>query len=127
MTLQYKTSFTVLGAPRTKKNSLRVAGKRILPSKAWETWAKDAVFQTEKGITLRPPRFEWPAGSIRALFYLDAERKVDAVNLYQGLADLLEKRGCVDDDTVFRDWDGSRVLLDRANPRVEVTITCLGR
>lgn len=118
--------FTVSGPPRTKKNSARVVGGRVLPSKAWTEWCRDAVFHVDGKFMLRPPAWTGGPASIRAQFYLDADRKVDAVNLYQGLSDLLESRGCVDDDTVFKDWDGSRVYVDKKDPRVEVTITSAG-
>jgi hypothetical protein len=55
------------------------------------------------------------------LFYRDAERG-DAVGYYQGLADLLEKRGVVANDRLIMSWDGSRLLKDSANPRVELTL-----
>lgn len=119
-------SFTVVGAPRTKKNSIRVVGGRVLPSEAWTRWCRDALFQFAGAYMMHPPRWKGGAANVCALFYVDADRKVDAVNLYQGLADLLEKRGCVEDDVVFASWDGSRVVVDRANPRVEVTLTFAG-
>ena len=61
----------------------------------------------------------------RALFYRDA-RRGDAVGYYQGLADLLEKRGVIENDAQLTQWDGSRLLLDRENPRVEIELTEVG-
>ena len=58
----------------------------------------------------------------RALFYRDAARG-DAVGYYQGLADLLEKRGVISNDKWLVSWDGSRLEIDKENPRVEVTLT----
>lgn len=119
--------FTITSPPRTKKNSVRVVGGRVLPSQAWVAWRDNALFQLpNQYYVMQPPKWTGGPASICALFYMDAARKVDAVNLYQGLSDLLEARGCVDDDTVFKDWDGSRVYVDKKDPRVEVTIIPAG-
>ena len=119
--------FHVVGSPRTKKNSNRlVNGKRsILPSRAWSYWCEYAVFiiPGKGGFRLQPPAWDHTVPcSINAQFYLDADNHADAVNLYQGLGDLLQARLCFPDDNILRDWDGSRVHVDRQNPRVEVTL-----
>lgn len=54
----------------------------------------------------------------------DADRG-DLVGYLQGLADLLEKRGVVANDKWIQSWDGSRLAKDKANPRVELTLTPL--
>lgn len=120
-----RISFTVTGAPRTKKNHgerWRPKGSnRVLtvPSKAWREWAQFAVienmvpFQDYESVQIEV--------NCRALFYRDACRG-DAVGYYQGLADLLEKRGVVQDDKLVVSWDGSRLLIDRENPRTEVVL-----
>ncbi len=113
---------TISGPPRTKKTSNRLVsvgkkGKKrsvVLPSKAWETWCKTATIAPMVAAVMDNV-------SCRAVFYRDAERG-DAVGYYQGLADLLEKRGVIVNDAQIRDWDGSRLLKDAANPRVEVTL-----
>lgn len=112
------------GAPRTKKNRGKIwkAGNRtiIMPAAPWMQW-RDAL----KAAALEQ---RWPkpqmAGSLncRALFYRDA-RRGDAVGYYQGLADVLEELGIVENDRFIEQWDGSRLLLDRDNPRVELTLS----
>ena len=57
-----------------------------------------------------------------ALFYRDALRG-DAVGFYQGLADVLEKAGIVENDKFIVSWDGSRLRKDAARPRVELVLT----
>ena len=125
MTIQ----FTVWGSPRTKKTSNRlvVAGHRhrILPSKAWTNWVKTAPI-------LRGTNRDEPVRQVLgvpdkpynvcATFYRDA-RRGDWLGYCQGLADLLEKRGVISNDKWFCAWDGSRLYVDRENPRVEVTLT----
>lgn len=114
-------TLTVLGAPRTKKTSnvLARAGARrvVLPSAAWRKWAKSAVVLIwSPGCPVTVPV------NCAAVFYRDADRG-DAVGYYQGLADLLEARGVVANDRLLVSWDGSRLAVDRARPRVEIVLT----
>lgn len=114
---------TILGAPRTKKNH----GRRVysfrrkrtfnVPSEAFEAFEARALPQLAKAPAL-------PAAPLNceATFYRDA-RTGDAVGYYQALADILEKAGVVPDDKWIVAWDGSRLAVDRANPRVELTLT----
>lgn len=120
-------SLTILGAPRTKKTSNRIyrPGKgnrgriRVMPSKAWQSWCQNAVF-TELDYEQEriDPVRKW---NCRALFYRDRDIG-DAVGYYQGLADLLEKRGVIPNDRQLVSWDGSRLLIDRQRPRVEIEL-----
>lgn len=88
--------------------------------------------------------------SIAALVYKDRDYKSDAAGYYQAIGDciqapiikykqkppekgggwsLKETRkglGLIFDDVQILHWDGSRILLDRAKPRVELTITIYG-
>lgn len=122
-------AFTVLGAPRTKKTSNQVwknprTGKRkVGPSEAFLEWQEQAVFRVGGANLLRIPQ---PWGqqpcNLHAVFYRDAKRG-DLAGYIQGLQDLLTKRGVWMDDVVVRGLDGSRLRVDRANPRVEVVIT----
>lgn len=122
--------FTVWGSPRTKKTSNQVVTKgrvRVLPSKAWSRWVKTAPIL--RGITREEPVRQVLSIADRpynicATFYRDA-RRGDAVGYYQGLADLLEKRGVISDDKWLCAWDGSRLRVDRVNPRVEVVLTVM--
>lgn len=120
----------IWGAPRTKKthNMLARAGGRmiVLPSKAWTRWVKTARLEytfPHPGfpceITPRP--FATPI-AVRALFFRDANRG-DLVGYMQGLADLLEQRQILTNDRLIESWDGTRLLLDRERPRVELHIT----
>lgn len=120
-------TFTILGAPRTKKNHGRriKRGRRIfhVPSQACTDWTGIAVLQLRSQLAC----VAWPAPTlqgpvnVRALFYRDANRG-DAVGYYQALADALEAAGVVENDRLCVSWDGSRLLLDRARPRIEVTL-----
>lgn len=116
---------TVTGAPRTKKNHGGVIqrGRRRfhVPSVPYQRWALTARIEAYE---------QWGAPgcvpidapvNCRALFYRDRAAG-DAVGYYQGLADLLERRGVIRNDVLIVSWDGSRLLKDAANPRVELVL-----
>jgi hypothetical protein len=116
-------SFVLYGVPRTKKNSLRrkmVGGQlKTVASEAWYAWV-DALRATAQ----LPPPEPLPDHpyNCAAAFYR-AAAVGDLVGYQQGLADVLEKLGVLSDDGLIQGWDGSRLLVDRACPRVEVTLT----
>ena len=62
--------------------------------------------------------------SLEAHFYQDANR-ADATGLYESLADLLQDAGILENDRQIADWDGSRRLVDKLRPRVEVFLSVL--
>lgn len=115
------------GAPRTKKNSgiITTRGKhpRMMPSAAYSAWDRMAQLQLAKWRAAMRVNVscEVPV-NVKALFYREA-LVGDAVGFYQALADTLEKGGIVENDRLIVSWDGSRLLKDANNPRVEVEIT----
>jgi Holliday junction resolvase RusA-like endonuclease len=121
--------FVIPGAPRTKKNSsmlsFRGRAPRMLPSKAFREWNKQAqiclmLIHGELGGSPLLPLMV-PV-NCRALFFLDRDWRGDAVGYYQALADALEEGGIVENDRLITQWDGSRVMVDAANPRIEVEL-----
>lgn len=116
-------SFVLYGPPRTKKTSNRVVFRggtpKVLPSAAWCAWL-DALRETGQ-LSPSEPLPDVPY-RCRALFWRDADRG-DLVGFQQGLADVLEEGGVISNDKWIQSWDGSRLLVDRACPRVEVTLT----
>ena len=120
-------TFVVSGAPRTKKTHNRVvrAGHRlvVLPSSAWCAW-RDAALPALRQFAQVRGTVTWPVNCC-ATFYRDAARG-DAVGYYQGLADVLQEGGIVDDDVRLVSWDGSRLKKDAANPRTVVVLSWQG-
>ena len=126
-------SITVIvpGAPRTKKNRGKIwkRGSRtvIRPAEPWLRW-RDAV--AGEGVLVNGKR-HWgvsptllPTGDWNAAAHFYRDRAAgDAVGYYQGVADVLEELGVVANDRQLVSWDGSRLFVDRANPRVELTLT----
>lgn len=127
-------TYTVLGDPRTKKNSQIIAGSGTrCPrcgkfSKQWirqgtnyDNYAEQAAWQ------LRPMPAEpiFKAVNVRYLFYMKTRRRVDLTNLMEAMDDILVARGILADDNsnIIAAHDGSRVLYDKALPRVEIEIT----
>ena len=117
--------FTLLGDPRSKKNSQRLirAGGRTIPitSAAYEQYRRDCLRQItgdkRRGIN-RPV-------NMKCVYYMATRRVVDLVNLLEATCDILVDAGVIADDNcrIVAGHDGSRVLYDRQNPRVEIEIT----
>ena len=114
----------IRGAPRTKKNHGRriKRGRRIfhVPSEGHEAWASAAILQLTAQMRERDV-IDWDV-NVRALIYRDA-RRGDAVGYYQAIADILERGGVLVNDVCCVSWDGSRLLKDADDPRVEITLT----
>ena len=118
-------TYTLYGPPRTKKNSQRVfrlpsGGTRIAPSAAYVQYEWDCLRQL-------PPPSRPLAGpvNVKCLYFMPTRRRVDLTNLLEATDDILVRAGVLADDcaTIVAAHDGSRVLLDRKRPRVEITIT----
>ena len=116
-------TYTLLGAPRTKKNSQRIFKGRggqpfLVPSAAYAQYEKDCLRQ------IHSPRQPVAAVNLKCVYYMPNRRRVDLVNLMEATCDILVKAGVLDDDcaAVAPGHDGSRVLLDRQRPRVEIEI-----
>lgn len=116
-------TFTIPGNPVTKKNHQRILKTRdgrsfVAPSSQYEAYAETAGwFIPKEGISA-------PV-NVKCLYFMETMRRVDLVNLLEATCDILVKYGCLkdDDSKIVASHDGSRVLLDRKNPRVEITIT----
>lgn len=118
---------TLKGAPRTKKNHQQILKNRsgrpfVSPSKEFLVYQEQCLWQIRT-----PRRAISEAVNVKAVYYMPNRRRVDLVNLLEATCDILVKAGVLDDDrsTIVAAHDGSRVLLDRQHPRVEIAITRL--
>lgn len=116
---------TLKGAPRTKKNHQQILRDRtgrpfVAPSNDFLIYQEKCLWQIKT-----PQRAISEAVNVKAVYYMPNRRRVDLVNLLEATCDILVKAGVLDDDrsTIVAAHDGSRVLLDRQNPRVEIEIT----
>lgn len=116
-------TITIPGTPITKKNSQQLvyAGRpMIIPSKAYKDYRKACLAyippETKLGID--------SAVNLRCVYYMPTRRRVDLCNLLEATCDILVDAGVLKDDNsqIVAAHDGSRVDLDREQPRVEITI-----
>lgn len=122
--------FTILVHPITKKNNPRIfhTGGRtiVLPSKAYEKFENDCL----KVIPSKyRTKIDYPV-NVKVLYYVKTKRRIDKTNLESAIMDVLVKAGVLADDSAISpeivvSTDGSRVLIDKINPRIEIEITRL--
>lgn len=146
-------SFTLPIRPTTKKTSSQIVSfgkpcyackkkpfQKVIPSDLFLEF-EDECFKIgpvirrtleARGVTLP---IEGPV-SVRALIYRDADRG-DWNGFTDAIADILQepifegrkvKRkgiGIITNDKNIEHWDGTRRLIDRDNPRVEITISTI--
>lgn len=120
--------FTIPVKPRTKKNhqsfvTLKNGRTILLPSKPYKEFEKQVVEHVTSQYGNMEP-IDFPI-NLKCVFYKDADRKSDLVGYMQAIQDALVKAGFLKDDnhTIVKSTDGSEVLLDRKNPRIEVEVT----
>lgn len=118
-------------APITKKNSQKIRvnhrnGKRyVAPSDNF------LIFQNKCLEYLYPFRSranEWKYPiNVKCLFYMETRRRVDLTNLLEAIDDVLTHYDVIVDDDAQHvgGHDGSRVLYDKENPRIEIYISPL--
>lgn len=112
--------------PKTKKNNQKIIKNRntnsfmIVQSDAYKQYEKEA------GWFLKIPDkpIDQPV-NVQVAFFRDSERRCDLTNLLEAIDDILVKYGILADDNfkVIYSHDGSRVFIDRENPRTEIVIT----
>ena len=128
-----KLTFSISGAPITKKNSQQILinpkTKRpfIMPSKQYKAYEKEALAQLNSVKVLQTEAIEEPV-NVCCTYFMPTRRKTDLCNLLEATCDILVGAGVLADDncTIVVGHDGSRVLYDKENPRVEVCITSVG-
>lgn len=120
-----KVHYTIPLAPVTKKNSQRVLIRQngkpfVAPSEQYKR------YESQAGWFLRPapPKPIESRIHIKALFYMPDNRIVDRPNLEQALYDILVKYRIIKDDNsrIVASGDGTRVYVDREQPRTEIYI-----
>lgn len=116
--------FTVPLAPITKKNSQRIVkmGNRhcILPSEKYKEYESLALWYIPK----RGVPIDFPV-NVKCTFYMPNNRLCDLTNHLESIDDVMVKAGLLKDDNykILASHDGSRVLVDKEQPRTEVVIT----
>lgn len=118
-----KLNLTILGRPITKKNSSRIITRpypRLLPSKAFIEYEKQALRQIPSQFRLSLDK----KYNVKCVYYMPTRHRVDLVNLLEATCDILVKARVFKDDNsqIIVSHDGSKVLFDKNQPRVEINI-----
>lgn len=118
---------TIIGAPRTKKNSQRIMRGRggrpfVAQSAQHDAWAGPAILQLRARWGLRTPLDGHI--NLRALIYRERATG-DLGNYLAAVCDVLERSGVVLNDKFIEGFDGSRMLKDAKNPRIEIELTAV--
>lgn len=121
-----KLSLTLLGEPRTKKNSQRIFTRKngqpfIAPSGAYKAYSAACATQIPPQVR---GRFEGRF-NVKCTYFMKTRRKVDLNNLLEATTDILVHANVLADDNanIVAGHDGSRVRYDPNNPRVEIVIS----
>lgn len=63
--------------------------------------------------------------NLKCIFYRDNKRRIDLCNLLEAICDILTKYHVIQDDNrnIIASTNGSMVLYDKNNPRIEIEIT----
>ena len=115
------------GRPITKKNSQRIIQARgrvmVIPSKQYMEYLADCRWQMNV-LRLGEMKISSPI-NLKCVYYMPTRHRVDLVNLLEATCDILVECGLLADDNskIVASHDGSRVLYDKNNPRVEIEIT----
>lgn len=125
-----RLTFTVLGKPATKKNSMRVVRSPrgtplLLPSKANVSWTNDAVRQLRqqwRGQRGTLPALEVPVSVSYRIYLRDRKHEGDVDNYMAAMNDALQKAGVLANDKLIRCGLFAK-SYDATNPRMEVQIT----
>lgn len=123
-------NFTIPVKPRTKKNhsqlvTLRNGRQIMLPSKAYKEFEEEIENWYEiSDKEIKQLHITKPI-NLKCIFYKDKNFKSDLSGYLQAIQDALVHVGMIEDDNhyIIQSLDGSRVFLDRENPRIEVEIT----
>lgn len=94
----------------------------MLPSKQYQQFEKEVKsFILANFGNIEP--IEDPI-NLKCIFYKEQDRRADLCGYLQAIQDALVKSGLLKDDNakIVKSVDGSRVDLDRENPRIEVCI-----
>lgn len=126
-------SFIIPLDTRTKKNHQTIAGsgpRCPLCKKPKRQFIRQGHANTKYTVMAaqylqpKPPRPLSGPIWIQYHIYMQTRRKVDDLNLFASLDDLLVKEGVLEDDniSVIRCRDGSWVGYDKEHPRAEIKI-----
>lgn len=113
--------------PRSKKNSQQICINSRTKRPFVKQNDKYVQFEKDCGFFLKhkpPAPIDYPV-NVKCIFYRSTRIRCDLVNLQEAILDVLTRYGIIQDDNfnIVATMDGSTVLIDKDNPRIEITIT----
>ena len=118
---------TIFGNPRPKKNNMRPARRRngslmLIQSQNYIDFAEIAKPQLLK--QYKDNAIDY-AVNVKLIYYRADNRRTDLVNLQNATLDILVDANVLADDNykIVCSTDGSRVYVDKDNPRTEIYIS----
>lgn len=121
---------TIFGNPRPKKNNMRPARRRngslmLIQSQNYIDFAELAKPQLVK--QYKDNAIDY-AVNVKLIYYRADNRRTDLVNLQNATLDILVDANVLADDNykIVQSTDGSRVYVDKDNPRTEIYISKKG-
>lgn len=127
------TSYVIPLDPRTKKNHQTIVGTgpacpvcRKRAKQFIRQGHANTKYAAAAAKYLQPRPAKPISGTVKIAYklYMQTRRKVDDLNLYASLDDILVHEKVLADDniSIIRSRDGSRVFYDKENPRAEIYI-----
>lgn len=125
--------FILYGNPASKKNSMQVGRNRytgktfVSQNKNYLEYEKDCLKQICFNSNLMKLEPINEAVNVQCVYYRDNNRRCDLPNLINATLDVLVKGNILADDNfkIVAGLDGSRVFIDKGNPRTEIIVTKL--
>ena len=113
--------------PRSKKNSQQICINPRTKRPFVKQNDKYVQFEKDCGFFLKhkpPAPIDYPV-NVKCIFYRSTRIRCDLVNLEEAILDVLTRYEIIADDNfnIVATMDGSTVLIDKDNPRIEITIT----
>lgn len=113
--------------PRSKKNSQQICINSRTKRPFVKQNDKYIKFEKDCGFFLKhkpPAPIDYPV-NVKCIFYRSTRIRCDLVNLEEAILDVLTRYEIIADDNfnIVATMDGSTVLIDKDNPRIEITIT----
>ena len=113
--------------PRSKKNSQQICINSRTHRPFVKQNEKYDQFEKDCGFFLKhkpPAPIDYPV-NCQYIMYRSTNRVFDALNGCEAVDDVLVKYGILEDDNfkIVAGHDGTRVRVDKDNPRIEITIT----
>ena len=126
-------SYVIPLDPRTKKNHQTIAGTGpacYVCGKRAKQFIRQGHANTKYAAAaakyLHPKPTQPISGNVQIIYrlFMQTKRKVDDLNLYAALDDILVHENILADDniSIIRSRDGSRMFYDKENPRTEIYI-----